>query len=209
MSGTDEPVVALSLPGLIERFEQIFQPPAGGAFVVLGMGGTSPLAATKAAGFQVNDVARASTIEEQLASSKNNLAVGMEFAASIAGGLLTALALALGVYFGGRRHEYEFASLEVLGARSRDVFSTLVVEHGLVLVCSLVIGCGVGIGLFALALSFVAPTPSGVPAEMLIAWPAILLASAVAGGTLLLAVALATARIRSRSPLSLLRGEPE
>jgi hypothetical protein len=209
MSGADEPIVAVSLPALIERFDQISQPPAGGAFVVLAMGATSPLAATKAAGFQVTDVARASTIEAQLASSKNDLAVGMEFAASIAGVLLAALALALGVFFGGRRHDYEFASLEALGARSRDVFSTLAVEHGLVLVCSLVIGCAVGIGLFALALSFVAPARSGVPAEMLIDWPAILLASAVAAGTLLLAVALATARIRSLSPLSLLRGEPE
>jgi hypothetical protein len=209
VSGADEPIVTLSLPALIERFDQILQPPAGGAFVVLAMGSTTPLAATKAAGFQVTDVARASTIEEQLASSKDDLAVGMEFAASIAGVLLAALALALGVFFGGRRHEYEFASLEALGARTRDVFSTLAVEYGLVLVCSLVIGCGIGIGLFALVLSFVAPAPSGVPAEMLIDWPAILLASAVAAGTLLLAVALATARIRSLSSLSLLRGEPE
>jgi hypothetical protein len=209
VSGADEPIVALSLPALIERFEQISQPPAGGGFVVLAMGATSPLAATKAAGFQVTDVARASTIEAQLASSKDNLAVGMEFAASIAGAMLAALALALGVYFGARRHEYEFASLEALGARTRDVFSTLAVEHGLVLVCSLVIGCGVGIGLFALVLSFVAPAPSGVPGELLIAWPEILLASAAAAVMLLLAVALATARIRSLSPLSLLRGEPE
>jgi hypothetical protein len=209
MSGSDEPIVALSLPALIARFDQIFQPPTGGAFVVLAMGAASPLASTKAAGFQVTDVAKASTIEEQLASSKNDLAVGMEFAASIAGVLLAALALALGVYFGGRRHDYEFASLEALGVRTRDVFSTLAVEHGLVLVCSLVIGCAVGIGLLALVSSFVAPAPSGVPAELLIDWPAILFASAVAAGTLLLAVALATARIRSHSPLSLLRGEPE
>jgi hypothetical protein len=209
MSGVDEPIVAVSLPALIERFDQAFQSPAGGSFVVLAMGPASPLAATKAAGFQVTDVARASTIEAQLASSKDDLAVGMEFAASIAGVLLAALALALGVFFGGRRHEYEFASLEALGAHTRDVFSTLAVEYGFVLACSLVIGCGVGIGLFALALSFVAPAPSEVPAEMLIDWPAILLASAVAAGTLLLSIALATARIRSLSPLSLLRGEPE
>jgi hypothetical protein len=209
VSGANEPIVALSLPALVERFEQIVQPPAGGAFVVLAMGATSPLNATKAAGFQVTDVAKASTIEEQLASSRDNLAVGMEFAASLAGALLAALALALGVYFGGRRHEYEFASLETLGGRTRDVFSTLAVEHGLVLVSSLVIGCGVGIGMFALVLSFVAPAPHGVSAEQLIDWRAIVLASAAAAGTLLLAVALATARIRSLSPLSLLRGEPE
>jgi hypothetical protein len=209
MRGADEPIVAVSLPALTERFDQIAQPPTGGAFVVLAMGAASPLAATRAAGFQVTNVARASTIEEQLASSKDDLALGMEFAASVAGVMLAALALALGVYFGGRRHDYEFASLEALGARTRDVFSTLAVEHGLVLVCSLVIGCAVGIGLFALVLSSVAPAPSEVPAETLIDWPAILLASAVAAGTLLLAVALATARIRSLSPLSLLRGEPE
>jgi hypothetical protein len=206
---TEEPIIAVSVRALTERFEQIMQSPNGGAFAVLAMGSATPVTAARAAGFQVLDVARASTIEAQLASSPENLAIGMEFAASVAGALLAVVALALGVYFGGRRHEYEFASLEAIGGRPSDVFSTLAVEHGLMLVWALPLGCGVGVGLFALALPSVAPAPPQVPDELLVDWPAILIASAAAVSAIGVAIAVATARARNLSPVSVLRGEPE
>jgi hypothetical protein len=209
ISQTDEPTVAVPIRALIERFEQIMQTPNGGAFVVLAMGPTSPVATARASGFQPLDVASASTIEAQLASSQENLAIGMEFAASVAGALLAVLALGLAVYFGGRRHEYEFASLAAIGGRAGDVFSTLAVEYGLVLAWSLAIGCGIGIGLFVLALPSVAPPPQGVPGELRVDWLATFVASVAAASVLLVAVAVATARARTVSPVSVLRGEPE
>jgi hypothetical protein len=206
---SDEPLIVVSVPALIERFGQIMQSPNGGAFAVLAMGSASPVTAARAAGFRVLGVARALTIEAQLASSPGNLAIGMEFAASVAGVLLAVLALTLGVYFGGRRHEYEFASLGAIGGRARDVFATLAVEHGLMLVWALPLGFGLGIGLFALVLPSVSPAPPGVPDELLVDWSAILLASAVVVSALGVAIAIATARVSTLSPVSVLRGEPE
>jgi putative ABC transport system permease protein len=209
LSSTGEPIVVVPLRALTDRFAQILQPPSGGVFSVLAMGTASPVAATRAAGFQVTNVADASTIESQLASRQENLAIGMEFAASVAGALLAVLALALAVFFASRRHEYEFASLEAIGGRVQDASYTLAVEYGLVIVVSLALGVAAGIGLVALALPFFASAPSGISAELVIDWPAIVIASGAAVSTLALAICIATVRVRNLSPVSLLRGEPE
>jgi len=204
------PFAVMPVRALIERFQQARQPPGGGVFVVLSMGGGSPVALTRRAGLQVTAVSSAATIEAQLASRQENLAIGMEFAAAIAGVALAMLALVLSAYFGGRRYEYEAASFEALGAKLRNVVSTLAFEYGAVVLCSATVGMGVGLGLLAVTLSYVT-SPAGGPAAtgLLVDWPAIAAAAIVAAASLFGTLLVAAMRIRRLSPAAVLRGEPE
>jgi hypothetical protein len=204
------PFAVAPVRALIERFQQARQPPGGGVFVVLSMGGGSPVVLTRHAGLQVTGVFRAATIEAQLASRQENLAIGIEFAAAIAGVALAMLALVLSAYFGGRRYEYEAASFEALGAKPKTVVSTLAFEYGAVLLCSATVGLGVGLGLLAVTFSYVT-SPAGGPTGpgLLVDWPAIAAASIVAAAALSGTLLVAAMRIRRLSPVAILRGEPE
>ena len=155
-------------------------------------------------------VSSAAAIEAQLASHQQNLAIGIEFAAALAGVALAMLALVLSAYFGGRRYEYEAASFEALGARPRNVVSTLAFEYGAVVLCSAAVGIGVGLGLLAVMHSYVT-APAGAPAATgpLIDWPAIAAASMIAAASLAGTLLVAAMRIRRLSPVAILRGEPE
>ena len=204
------PFAVMPVRALIERFQQALQPPRGGVYVVLSMGGRSPVALTRRAGLQVITVSSAATIEAQLASHQENLAIGIEFAAAIAGVALAMLALVLSAYFGGRRYEYEAASFEALGAKPRNVVSALAFEYGAVVLCSATVGLVVGIGLLAVTLSNVTSLvgrPTGT--DLLINWPAIAAASMVAAASLSGTLLVAAMRIRRLSPVAILRGEPE
>jgi hypothetical protein len=204
------PFAVVPVRALIERFQQALQPPGGGVFVVLSMGDESPVAWTRRAGLQVTAVSNAATIEAQLASHQQNLAIGIEFAAAIAGVALAMLALVLSAYFGGRRYEYEAASLEALGAKLRNVVSTLAFEYGAVLLSSAAVGMAVGLGLLAVTISYVASPAAGPAATgLLVDWPAIAAASTVAAGSLFGTLLVAATRIRRLSPAAILRGEPE
>jgi hypothetical protein len=204
------PFAVVPVRALIERFEQAFQPPGGGVFVVLSMGGRSPVALTRRAGLQVTAVSNAATIEAQLASHQENLAIGIEFAAAIAGVALAMLALVLSAYFGGRRYEYEAASFEALGAKLRNVVSALAFEYGAVVLCSAAVGIGVGFGLLAVTHAYVT-APAGGPAatDLLVDWPAIAAASMIAAASLAGTLLVAAMRIRRLSLVAILRGEPE
>jgi hypothetical protein len=204
------PFAVVPVRALIERFQQALQPPRGGVFVVLSMGGRSPVALTRRAGLQVTAVSRAAAIEAQLASQQENLAIGIEFAAAIAGVALAMLALVLSAYFGGRRYEYEAASFEALGAKLRNVVSALAFEYGAVVLCSATVGLGVGLGLLAVTLSSVT-SPAGGPTVtgLLVDWPAIAAAFLVAAASLFGTLLVAAMRIRRLSPVAILRGEPE
>jgi hypothetical protein len=204
------PFAVLPVRALIERFQQARQPPGGGLFVVLSMAGSSPVALTRHAGLQVTAVSRAATIEARLASRQENLAIGIEFAAAIAGVALAMLALVLSAYFGGRRYEYEAASFEALGAKLTNVVSTLALEYGAVVLCSATVGFGVGLGLLAVTRSNVA-APAAGPAVtgLLVDWPAIAAASVVAAASLAATLLVAAMRIRRLSTVAILRGEPE
>jgi hypothetical protein len=204
------PFAVVPVRALIERFQQARQPPGGGVFVVLSMGGGNPVALTRRAGLQVTAVSSAAAIEAQLASHQENLAIGIEFAAAIAGVALAMLALVLSAYFGGRRYEYEAASFEALGAKLRNVVSTLAFEYSAVVVCSAAVGMGVGLGLLAVTLSDVT-SPAGGPAGtgVVVDWPAIAAASIAAAASLSGTVLVAAMRIRRLSPVAVLRGEPE
>jgi hypothetical protein len=204
------PFAVLPVRALMERFQQARQPPGGGLFVVLSMGGASPVALTRHAGLQVTAVSKAATIEARLASHQENLAIGIEFAAAIAGVALAMLALVLSAYFGGRRYEYEAASFEALGARLSNVVSTLALEYGAVVACSATVGLGVGLGLLAVTHSNVT-SPAGGPTVtvLLVDWPAIAAASIAAAASLSGTLLVAAMRIRRLSPVAILRGEPE
>jgi hypothetical protein len=204
------PFAVVPVRALIERFEQALQPPGGGVFVVLSMAGQSPVALTRRAGLQVTAVSNAAAIEAQLASHQENLAIGMEFAAAIAGVALAMLALVLSAYFGGRRHEYEAASFEALGAKLRNVVSALAFEYGAVVLCSAAVGIGLGFGLLAVTHSYVT-APAGGPAAtgLLVDWPAIAAASVIAAASLAGTLLVAAMRIRRLSLVAILRGEPE
>jgi len=204
------PFAVVPVRALIERFQQALQPPRGGVFVVLSMGGRSPAALTRRAGLQVTTVSSAATIEAQLASHQENLAIGIEFAAAIAGVALAMLALVLSAYFGGRRYEYEAASFEALGAKPGNVVSALAFEYGAVVLCSATVGMVVGLGLLAVTLSNVTSPVGGPTATgLLIDWPAIAAASMVAAASLSGTLLVAAMRIRRLSPVAILRGEPE
>jgi hypothetical protein len=204
------PFAVVPVRALIKRFEQALQPPGGGVFVVLSMGGQSPVALTTRAGLQVTGVSNAATIEAQLASHQENLAIGIEFAAAIAGVALAMLALVLSAYFGGRRYEYEAASFEALGAKPRKVVSVLAFEYGAVVLCSAAVGIGVGFGLLAITHSYVtAPAGEPSPTGLMVDWPAIAAASMVAAASLAGTLLVAAMRIRRLSPVAILRGEPE
>jgi hypothetical protein len=204
------PFAVVPVRALIERFKQALQPPGGGVFVVLSMGGGSPAALTRHAGLQVTAISNAAAVQAQLASHQENLAIGIEFAAAIAGVALAMLALVLSAYFGGRRYEYEAASFEALGAKLRNVVSTLAFEYGAVVLSSATVGLGVGLGLLALTLSYVT-SPLGGPAGtgLLVDWPAIAAAALVAVAALSGTLLVAAVRIRRLSPVAILRGEPE
>src|SRR5262249_41727658 len=204
------PFAVVPVRALIERFQQALQPPGGGVFVVLSMGDRSPVPLTRRAGLQVTAVSNAAAIEAQLGSHQENLAIGIEFAAAIAGVALAMLALVLSAYFGGRRYEYEAASFEALGARLRNVVSTLAFEYGAVVFCSATVGMGIGLGLLAVTFSYVT-SPDGRLAVtgLLIDWRAIAAASVVAAASLLGTLLVAAMRIRRLSPVAILRGEPE
>jgi len=205
------PFAVVSVRALIERFQQILQPPGGGVFVVLSMGPTSPVASARRAGLKVTGfLSDAATIEAQLASRQENLAVGIEFAAAIAGVALAMLALVLSAYFGGRRYEYEAASLKALGAKPQDAVATLALEYGAVVLCCAAAGVGVGLGLLAMTLSYVTSAAGGpAGAGLVVDWGAIAVASVVAAASLFGTLLVAAVRIRRLSPVAILRGEPE
>ena len=204
------PFAVVPVRALIERFQQALQSPGGGLFVVLSMGGDSPAALARHAGLQVTAVSSAAAIEARLASQQENLAIGIEFAAAIAGVGLAMLALVLSAYFGGRRYEYEAASFEALGAKLRNVVSALAFEYGAVVLCAAAVGIGVGFGLLAVTHSYVtAPTGGPAATGLLIDWPAIAAASMVAAASLAGTLLVAAMRIRRLSPVAILRGEPE
>jgi hypothetical protein len=200
------PFVVVPVRALAERFAQTLQRPSGGVFVVLSMGGASPVAWTRHAGLQVTGVSSAAAIEAQLASRQENLAIGIEFAAAVAGVALAMLALILSAYFGGRRYEYEAASFQALGARAKNVVATLAFEFGTVALCSACVGLVVGLSVLAITLPHLT---SAAGRGLLVDWPAITAAAVVAAASLLGTLLVAATRIRRLSPVAVLRGEPE
>ncbi|MDP9298706.1 MAG: ABC transporter permease, partial [Actinomycetota bacterium] len=205
----DTPLLVVPVRAVAERFAQILQVPNGGAFSVLAMGPHDPTQGVRSTGVQVLGVSRAASIEALLGSSPQNLALGMEFAAGVAGALLAALALGLALYFGGRRRRYEFSSLRALGGRPGHAAVALAVEYGLLLVPALAVGFGVGTALLALVLSNVVPSvAAGVP-KLLVDRNAVLAAVVASAVTLAIGLLVTARGMRTVSASAVLRGEAE
>jgi ABC-type antimicrobial peptide transport system permease subunit len=204
------PTVVLPLQALIERVDQVEGQLTGGVLTVLAEGSTNPVPAVRNAGFHVDNVSAASTIEAELASRQEELAIGMDFAASVASLILALLALALGIYFGASRRDYEFGSLQAVGQTRTDVIVSLTTEYGLLIVTCLAVGYGLGSGLLRLVVDWVAPSPrAAIEAGAVTDWAALMLGAGAVIVVLCLALAGAGLRLRRASAISLLRGEPE
>lgn len=206
----DFPTVVVPIRSLVERFEQEGRSATGGSFAVLAMGPRNPTSLARTAGFRVVRLSSAADVEAELATRQEALAVGMDFAASVTSVLLALLALALGVYFGARRRDYEYASLEAVGSTRRHAILSLAAEYGGLLAVSLAFGYGLGIGLLGLVLPFVTP-PTLAPAASgsVTDWTTILSASVAVTAVFGAALGLAGLRLRRLSSMGLLRGEPQ
>jgi hypothetical protein len=205
------PFIILPVQAVSNGFAQILQPPNGGVFAVLGMGRHDPTGSVRGVGLHVVRTFATARVEGLLASSQQNLAIGMEFAAGVAGVLLAVLVLSLALYFGGQRRDYEFSSLRAVGGRARHAGIALAVEYGLVLAASMAIGFALGAGLLSLVVSLVTPpetTTAAIP-RLVVDWRGLLIAAAIAVGAGGLALALAVRHTRPLSAAAVLRGEPE
>ncbi|MEA2551529.1 MAG: putative transport system permease protein, partial [Actinomycetota bacterium] len=202
--------VIVPIDGLLERFEQILRPPNGGVFEVLGMGSRDPTSEVRHAGFEVGLVSRAADIEARLATSPQNLALGMEFAAGVAGAVLAVMALSLALFFGAQRRRYELSSLRALGGRASHAMIALAGEYGLILVPAFIVGAAVGTILLHVVLAYVAPPVAGTGLSVLVIdRVSVALAAGAALATLVLGLLSAGKQMRAGAPSAELRGEPE
>ena len=101
-------------------------------------------------------------IEGLLAQLPQSLAVGMNFAAALAGVGLVIIGVAAGLYFTMRRRDYEFAALRAMGTGRRQIRTTLVLEQVGLLGFALVAGLAIGYWLLRLMMPYVG-TSLGVP----------------------------------------------
>ena len=171
----------------------------------------SPSPALREAGWVPGVVTATAPIEGFLAQLPQSLAVGMNFAAALAGTGLVVIGVAAGLYFTMRRRDYEFAALRAMGTRRRQIRTTLVLEQVGLLGFALVAGLAIGYWLLRLVMPYVG-TSLGVsypPPVLVLDWESLgaaILAIAVATG---LALAAAMRTLMRSSVTGVLRGEAE
>ena len=204
------PFVVVPVRGLLERQ---FSIPEAGVTLNEVWANTpedpSPLLAE--AGWVPGVVNATAPIEGLLAQLPQSLAVGMNFAAAVAGVGLVIIGVAAGLYFTMRRRDYEFAALRAMGTDRRQIRTTLVLEQAALLGFALLAGLAIGYWLLRLVMPYVG-TSLGVsyPAPVLVLdWPAI--GAAVVAIVVASAIALGAAmRTLMRSSVTgVLRGEAE
>ncbi|MGZ8631782.1 MAG: FtsX-like permease family protein [Actinomycetota bacterium] len=204
------PFVVVSVQGLLER--QFAIPEAGLTLnEVWANTPADPSAALREAGWVPGLVNATAPIEGLLAQLPQSLAVGMNFAAALAGVGLVVIGVAAGLYFTMRRRDYEFAALRAMGTGRRQIRTTLLLEQAGLLGFALVAGLGIGYWLLRLVMPYVG-TSLGVsypPPVLVLDWPALgaaVVAIAVATG---LALAAAMRTLMHSSVTGVLRGEAE
>ena len=135
------PFVVVPVRGLLERQ---FSIPEAGVTLNEVWANTpedpSPLLAE--AGWVPGVVNATAPIEGLLAQLPQSLAVGMNFAAAVAGVGLVIIGVAAGLYFTMRRRDYEFAALRAMGTGRRQIRTTLVLEQAALLGFALLAGLG-------------------------------------------------------------------
>ncbi len=204
------PFVVVSVRGLLER--QFSIPEAGLTLnEVWANTPDDPSPELEALGWFPGVVNATAPIEGLLAQLPQSLAVGMNFAAAVAGVGLVIIGVAAGLYFTMRRRDYEFAALRAMGTGRRQIRSTLVLEQAGLLGFSLLAGLAIGYWLLRLVMPYVG-TSLGVsypPPVLVVDWVAIgaaILAIVVASG---LALAAAMRTLMRSSVTGVLRGEAE
>jgi hypothetical protein len=201
--------MVVSTPALLAAAIRI--PEAGLGLNEVWAMGEDPLPGLERAGLIPGTIQAAGPIIGALAQLPQSLAVGMNFAAAIGGLGLVVLGVAVGLYFGQRRREFEFASLRAMGTQPKQVSRVLLLEQGLMIVFAIVAGAAIGFGVLRLLMPYVSRSiGSAFPPPLLIvdrAALAVSLAAIVAATSIGLLAAL-RALLRT-SVTTVLRGEAE
>jgi hypothetical protein len=204
------PFVVVSVQGLLER--QFSIPEAG-----LSLNGVwantpeDPSPQLAKAGWTPGVVNATAPIEGLLAQLPQSLAVGMNFAAAIAGVGLVIAGVAAGLYFTMRRRDYEFAALRAMGTGRRQIRATLVLEQVGLLGFAILAGLFIDYWLLRLMMPYVGSSlgvrfPSPV---LVLDWAALAAAAVAIVVATGLALALAMRTLMRSSVTGVLRGEAE
>lgn len=202
--------IVVSTPALLFAAARI--PEAGLSLSEMwAMGDRDPRPALSAASFIVGRTQNAAPIVAILSQLPQSLAVGMHFTAAAGGLGLVVIGVAVGLYFGERRREFEFASLRAMGTEPGQISRLLLLEQSLLIGFAIVAGAGLGFAILRLMIPYVGKSlGAAFPAPVLvvdwrslgISWLAIVLATGIG------LLAALRALLRS-SVTSVLRGEAE
>jgi predicted lysophospholipase L1 biosynthesis ABC-type transport system permease subunit len=200
----------LPLRPLLGRLESV-PDGCGGITEVRAMGGSNPAPAVRSAGLPVLGTRDARDIEAVLSQDPQTLALGMHFAAAAGGMALVVVGVAVSLYFGQRRRQFEFAALRAMGAERRQLLGALLGEQAFLVAFALAAALGLGYVLLRMILPYAARNlSSAVPPGLLVVdWTALgTFAAAVVAATAI-GIALGVRALFASSVPSVLRGEAE
>ena len=175
------------------------------------MGSGSPRVALRHAGVAVLGQERARAIEATLAQDPQSLALGMHFAAAVGGMSLVVVGLAVSLYFGQRRRQFEFAALRALGTEHRRLVAAMLGEQAFLVAFSLVGALGLGYWLLRLIVPYAAAElATAVPRGSLrLDWLAVGAFGVAVVAMVAVGFALGVRSLMSGSVPATLRGEAE
>jgi hypothetical protein len=210
--GTDasQPFLVVPEAALYQALEAIPEP-SDGMNQIWAMGSADPSVGIRRAGFTVETVTSARSLEGALSLDSQSLAVGMHFTAAVGGMVLVVIGVAVALYFGQRRRRFEFAALRALGTEPRSVITTLTLEQVVVIGYSLGAAFVIAWALLRLMMPYLGPSISNAfPAPVLVTdWTAMAVFGAAVVGAAAVGLALAVRGLLSASVTSVLRGEAE
>jgi hypothetical protein len=147
------PFLVISGPALLERAAAIPEP--GLALnEIWAAGDADPRPALRAIGFVPGPVQRTAPIVGALAQLPQSLAVGLQFTAAAAGLGLVIIGVAVGLSIAQRRRDFEFAALRAMGAESRHLRRTVVIEQSVLLGFAVAAGLAVGYTMLKIMLPY-------------------------------------------------------
>jgi FtsX-like permease family protein len=204
------PTVLISAPALLERLGSVPQP-CGGVNEVRATGAGSPVPALRGLGVTPTLVASAVAVQATMSQDPQSLAVGMHFAAAAGGMSLVVIGLAVSLYFGQRRRQFEFAALRALGTERGQLVGALVGEQAFLLSFALVGALGLGYALLRLIMPYAArELATAVPPGLLrVDWFAIEAFGVAVVAVVVLALVLGIRALFGTSVPAVLRGEAE
>lgn len=201
--------VVVSTPALLRAAVRIPEP--GLSLAEIWATGRDPRPVLLGAGFEIAGTTSAGPVEDVLAQLPQSFAVGLD-AATAAGGLaLVVIGVAVGLYFGQRRREFEFASLRAMGTSTAQLTRALVLEQGMLVGFAVVVGAGLGFAILAWLLPYVSRSLGAPFPEPILVTDWAMLGASVAAIVAASAVGLAAAlrALLRASVTSVLRGEAE